>query len=225
MDKEKLPNYPYRDDALMLWDAIETHFNEIIKHYYHHDKDVAHDFELQDWIRESTTIGIGWQDGDCKGFPQHFESVSELVEFCTSIAFTASAQHAAVNFGQFETMKFVPNCPTCMRKKPHPNSEVWVTEQEIIDSLPNIEQSTTAIVGVYSLSSWAPDDVEETLLDDDNVLNLFTEKEVLHMQKKHQHKLQEIENHIMKRNADLVKNNGHPYTFLLPSRVTKSIAI
>ena len=43
------------------------------------------------------------------------------IEVCVTVMFTCSAQHAAVNFGQFETYKFVPNSPGCMRKLPPKN--------------------------------------------------------------------------------------------------------
>jgi len=223
-DKKKLPNYHYRDDSLLIWNALEQHFTSIIMHYYKSDKDITLDHELQDWIRETSEDGIGWDEKDkkdCKGFPRSFKTRAQLIEFCTTIAFTGSAQHAAVNFGQFQTMKFVPNCPSCMRKKPHPSNEFFVTEEEIIDSLPNIEQATTTITGVFALSSWCPEDVEEMLLDDDKVLDLFTEYEVKKMEETHKNKMREIEKKIEDRNVGL----KHPYTYLLPSRITKSIAI
>jgi len=223
-DKEKLPNYHYRDDALLIWDALEKHFTNVIMHYYKHDRDVVNDFELQDFIKETSEDGIGWESNgkDCKGFPRSFKTRAQLVEFCTTMAFTGSAQHAAVNFGQFETMKFVPNCPTCMRTLPCKNSEWRVTEREIIDMLPNIEQATTVITTVWALSSWCPEEVEEMLLDDDKVLDLFTESKVKKMEEIYKNNMQQIENKISDRNAKL---GDFPYTYLLPSRVTKSIAI
>ena len=48
------------------------------------------------------------------------------MEICVALMFTCSAQHAAVNFGQFETYKFIPNSPTCMRLPPHKKGEVCI---------------------------------------------------------------------------------------------------
>ena len=59
------------------------------------------------------------------------------------------------------------------------------------------------------------------LLDDNKVLDLFTEYEVRQMEEAHKNNMKEIEDKIVTRNDKL----KHPYTFLLPSRVTKSIAI
>ena len=41
-----------------------------------------------------------------------------------TVIFTSSSQHAAVNFGQFETYQFCPNSPGCMRLEPHKKGEV-----------------------------------------------------------------------------------------------------
>lgn len=32
--KEKLPNYPYRDDALLIWNAIHNYVSEIVNSVY-----------------------------------------------------------------------------------------------------------------------------------------------------------------------------------------------
>ena len=34
LDPKVLPNYPYRDDALLMHDAIKTYVTTIVKHYY-----------------------------------------------------------------------------------------------------------------------------------------------------------------------------------------------
>ena len=40
------------------------------------------------------------------------------------IVFNSTAQHAAVNFGQFETYQFIPNNPASMRLPVHKKGEV-----------------------------------------------------------------------------------------------------
>ncbi len=58
LDGEQLVDYPYRDDALLLWPAIRTWVGEYLSLYYHSDTDVIGDTELQAFARE-----LGSQDG------------------------------------------------------------------------------------------------------------------------------------------------------------------
>jgi len=36
-DKTLLPNYPYRDDAQDIWNAIRTYVSNVVKHFYKSD--------------------------------------------------------------------------------------------------------------------------------------------------------------------------------------------
>ena len=51
-DPELLPNYPYRDDALLYWDAIHRWVSSYLSLYYHSDADVQADPELAAWFDE-----------------------------------------------------------------------------------------------------------------------------------------------------------------------------
>ena len=58
----------------------------------------------------------------------------------TSIIFTASAQHAAVNFPQSELMSYVPNFPAAMYQ-PEPTDANPASEEDYLDYLPPIEMA------------------------------------------------------------------------------------
>ena len=47
-----LPNYHFRDDAMMLWNAIDDYVMDIMNISYLSDEDVQEDYEIQDWINE-----------------------------------------------------------------------------------------------------------------------------------------------------------------------------
>ena len=47
-----LPNYHFRDDAMLLWKAIKEFVDAIINIFYYSDYDVQEDFEIQEWIEE-----------------------------------------------------------------------------------------------------------------------------------------------------------------------------
>jgi arachidonate 15-lipoxygenase len=98
---DQLPDYPYRDDALLIWNAINQWVGEYVAVYYANDGDVTGDYELKAWATELA------QSGKIKGF-RAITTRSQLVSVVTAIIFNASAQHAAVNFPQSSVMTYAP---------------------------------------------------------------------------------------------------------------------
>jgi arachidonate 15-lipoxygenase len=96
-----LADYPYRDDALLVWDAIHEWARQYVDLYYAHDADVVADTELAAWA----TCLAG--EAKIRGFGP-VTTRGQLAEICTMVMFTASAQHAAVNFPQKDIMAFAP---------------------------------------------------------------------------------------------------------------------
>ena len=47
-----LPNYFARDDGFALWKVVKQYVKEVIEIFYHEDKDIEEDVELQRWIKE-----------------------------------------------------------------------------------------------------------------------------------------------------------------------------
>ena len=97
----QLPDYPYRDDALLVWNAIQQWVGEYVAVYYASDADVTGDYELKAWATELSV------SGKIKGFTA-ITTRSQLVSVVTAIVFNASAQHAAVNFPQSSVMTYAP---------------------------------------------------------------------------------------------------------------------
>ncbi|ABE54964.1 Arachidonate 15-lipoxygenase [Shewanella denitrificans OS217] len=100
-DKDYLPDYPYRDDAQLVWEAITAWCTHYIEVYYSDDAAVLNDYELDKWV---AAVAI---QGAVTGF-KAIESREQLAKVLTMIIFTASAQHAAVNFPQKPLMSFAP---------------------------------------------------------------------------------------------------------------------
>ncbi|CAK8695673.1 unnamed protein product [Clavelina lepadiformis] len=214
-DPNTLPNFHYRDDATALWQIMERHISKMIRYFYKSDEDVCNDYELQDYANDVAHNGLGWQDGNTHGMPDKITTIEQLVDLCQMLIFTCSVQHAAVNFGQYETYRFVPNCPASMRLPPHKKGEA--TMQRILDSLPDAKLGIAAIALSFTLSSFAPD---ERYLGD-YPEHYFTDLEVTRMREEYRSELREAEAKMKKRNEGL----EHPYTWLLPNRVPNSIAI
>ena len=51
-DREALPECPYRDDILPLWEAIHDWVDGYLRVFYREDVDVRGDAEVQTWVRE-----------------------------------------------------------------------------------------------------------------------------------------------------------------------------
>ena len=47
-----IPNYHFRDDGMMLWNAIGKYVEDILNIFYDTDEEVKNDWEIQEWINE-----------------------------------------------------------------------------------------------------------------------------------------------------------------------------
>ena len=148
-DPDLLPDYPYRDDALPYWNAIHRWASDYLGLYYHSDADVQADPELAAWFDELVSIeggrvpGIGRTGATC--------TLGYLASAATLIIFTASVQHAAVNFPQYDLMSYVPNMPLA-GYIPAPKVKGLLTEADFLANLPplrnaNLQMSLGALLG------------------------------------------------------------------------------
>ena len=159
-DPTFLPNYHFRDDGILIWNAIESYVKEIINIFYKSDKDVKEDTEVQSWADDIHYHGFPGYDGapDGHGFPKKMKTRKDLIHYCTLIMFNSSAQHAAINFGQFEIYGFAPNAPFLLRKPP-PTIKGVTTFADILESLPNIFTAGMSSGLTFTLAQFSPDEV------------------------------------------------------------------
>uniref|UniRef100_A0A3B1KD10 Uncharacterized protein n=1 Tax=Astyanax mexicanus TaxID=7994 RepID=A0A3B1KD10_ASTMX len=207
---EKIPNYYYRDDGLDLWNIIYSFVHGVLSFYYN-DEDVQKDKELQAWIDE--IVENCFQE---KRFPQSFVTVEELSKFVTMVIFTVSAQHAAVNNGQFDFGAWMPNFPSSLQCPP-PIRKGDTTDDTILKTLPDVSTTLNIMAVVYLLSRESSDRYPlgyfpEALFREDTPLDLIA---------KFQEDLRVLDKKIEKRNKKL----DLPYTYLSPKNVDNSIAI
>ena len=159
-DPNLLPGYYYRDDGLMIWNAIEGYVSDILNGFYTNDGDVKNDPELQSFAKDVYTNGFPGHHGSQQGhgFPNAIETLPQLIELCTLVIYTASAQHAAVNFGQYEIYSFSPNSPAGLRL-PVPTVKGKANLKTVMDALPDIDNAGLAIAVAHMLSQYSPDEV------------------------------------------------------------------
>ncbi|XP_038642654.1 polyunsaturated fatty acid 5-lipoxygenase-like [Scyliorhinus canicula] len=209
-----LKGYYYKDDGLSIWSAIHDFVTKIVKHHYQKDKEVEDDPEVQAWIQDITQVGF--EGNKNSEFPTSFQTKKELCKFLTMIIFNCSAQHAALNNGQYDWGSWVPNSPCSMRKPP-PTEKGKVTMEYIMESLPNVHQSCLQMAILWMVNH-PPREMRKL---GDYKEKHFTEDKVQHIIGEFQDELKEIDRLIQERNKNLVLK----YEYLRPENIEDSISI
>jgi arachidonate 15-lipoxygenase len=208
-DPAQLPVYPYRDDALLIWNAIHKWASDYLAIYYQTDADVQADFELQNWVAELLSHDGGRMQG--MGRDGRVQTRDYLVDAVTLIIFTASAQHASVNYPQSFIMSYAPAMPLA-GYAPTPSSARGARLADYLSLLPSLEQAQKQLNLGYILGS-----VYYTKLGD---YPPFADGRVEAPLQSFQKALRHIEDMINERNQE-----RPPYEFLLPSKIPQSINI
>ncbi|XP_008151797.2 polyunsaturated fatty acid lipoxygenase ALOX12-like isoform X1 [Eptesicus fuscus] len=209
-----IPSALYAHDALRLWEIIARYVEGIVHLFYHGDDVVRGDPELQAWCREITEVGL-CQAQD-RGFPVSFQSRAQLCHFLTMCIFRCTAQHAAVNAGQFDWFAWVPNAPCSMRMPP-PTTKEDVTMDTVMGSLPNVWQTSVQMFLPSLLSRPTPDLVPLGRHKEE----YFSGPEPKAVLRQFQADLDNLEREIVARNKQL----DLPYEYLKPSLIESSVAI
>lgn len=144
-DPARLPDYPYRDDALLVWEAIRDWAKQNIEIYYVDDTAVTGDTELAQWA-----ISIA-SEGHIIGF-EPITTRAQLIDVCTMIIYTASAQHAAVNFPQRTIMTFAP-AVTGAGWTAAPTEQSDHNKGEWLDYMPPISLALEQLSSLFLLGS------------------------------------------------------------------------
>jgi arachidonate 15-lipoxygenase len=213
-DVSALPDYPYRDDALSLWNELHTWVTDYLAVYYFDDGDVAGDYELQAWVQELVSAGKIQDIGEAAaGAPPSIETRAYLARLLTQVIFTASVQHAAVNFPQNTIMAFTPAMPLAAYA-PFPAAAGQPATQ-VLDVLPPLQRGLLQQAVGSALGG-----VHHTVLGQYGGQLALVQVQAALLQ--HQGRLQALERKI---NAANQLGARTPYTTLLPSLIPQSINI
>ncbi|XP_078499243.1 polyunsaturated fatty acid 5-lipoxygenase-like [Lissotriton helveticus] len=212
--KEDVPYYFYRDDGSQVWNAIKHFVNDVLIIYYKGNEDVCEDTEVQAFVKDVFVNGL--RNSKSSGFPESLETREKLIEYATLIIFSASAQHAALNFGQYDWCAWIPNSPPTMRLPP-PTKKGFVTKKYIMESLPDRARSCWHLGAVWALTQFQDKELFLGMYPDEH----FVEESVKDAIKVFQENLKAINRSIEERN----KKENIPYKYLDPHRIPNSIAI
>jgi len=215
LDPAILPDYPYRDDALPLWDALEEYVGGVLAPFYKSDADLVNDTELQAWWADLLEHGIPADKMPCA----RLERVADLADILTTVLYTGSVHHAAVNYLQYEHYAFVPNAPLCMRQPP-PAKKGVLRREDIADMIPTRSQTLWQVAIGRALASFGED--EEFLLNEGGWRETyFQEPGFQAIRERLYERLRAQLDLVNARNA----KRDVPYTVLQPDRIPCGITV
>lgn len=151
-DVANLPHYPYRDDGMLVWNALKNFVSNYLHFYYKNPDNVSKDTELQAWAAEL----VSREGGRVKGMPATIKTVKELVDIVTTIIFTCGPQHAAVNYPQYDYMAFIPNMPLAAYQPITEEGELF-DPKRLLSFLPPFKPTAEQLTIIYILSAYRYD--------------------------------------------------------------------
>ncbi|XP_028273970.1 arachidonate 15-lipoxygenase B-like isoform X2 [Parambassis ranga] len=211
---EGLSHFYYRDDGLKLWDIIHGFVDKMLKYYYKTDEDVQKDCELQGWI--SDIFEKGFHSQTATGIPQSFSTVGDLVKFVTMVIFNCSAQHSAVNSGQYEYGGWMPNVPSTMQLPPT-TRKGRANKDRMLKTLPDVQTTVHSMAILWVLSKRSTDSVFLGQYPEEH----FTEPTPCDFIKEFRGDLGVLSAEIKARNSSLEV----PYTYLDPEQIENSVSL
>ncbi|CAF2176734.1 hypothetical protein BRARA_G01999 [Brassica rapa] len=205
-----IPDYPFANDGLMLWDALKEWITDYVNHYYPDAGLITSDEELQAWWSEVKNIG----HGDKKDEPwwPELKTQDDLIGVATTIAWVASGHHAAVNFGQYGYGGYFPNRPTTTRRRmpvEEPTEEELKEfyeepEKVLLKTFPSQKQATQVMVTLDLLSTHSPD---EEYLGEEPEASWIDEPVIFAAYERFKGRLQYLEGVIDERNVNVSLKN------------------
>ena len=144
LESEEIQIYFYKDDALAIHKAIEEFVRSIVNIWYNDNHKIINDIELNEWIEKVAD--------HIPGFPKTIENNEKLVDILTQIIFNGTAQHAAVNNGQYDSYGFVPNAPGFV-SGPLPDEDDVITENIFWQRMPKLNRALAQLSMATVLST------------------------------------------------------------------------
>ncbi|XVF40490.1 hypothetical protein PTKIN_Ptkin01aG0117700 [Pterospermum kingtungense] len=219
-----IEDYPYANDGLLIWSAIEKLVRDYVKYYYPDASSIRSDPELNEWYYES--IHVGHADIRHESWWPRLSTPEDLVSILTTLIWIASAEHAALNFGQYNYGGYVPVRPSYMRRlvpnEHDPEYANFLADPEgyFLSSLPSLREITFLMSVLDILSTHSPD--EEYLGDRKDLSTWTGDPEIIEAFYRFSMDMRMVEKEIQKRNANPKLRNRcgagvSPYDLLLPS--------
>ncbi|KAG4143737.1 hypothetical protein ERO13_D06G210600v2 [Gossypium hirsutum] len=218
-----IEDYPYANDGLLIWSAIERLVKDYVNHYYPDSNGIRSDSELNTWYYES--INVGHADLRHETWWPKLSTPDDLVSILATLIWISSAKHAALNFGQYHYGGYVPVRPPYMRRlipnEDDPDYSNFVSDPEgyFLSSLPSLKEMTSLLSVLDMLSTHSDD--EEYLGDRKELSTWRGNPEIIEAFYRFSMEMKAIEKEIDRRNSDPKLRNRcgagvSPYQLLVP---------
>ena len=217
---DAITDFPYRDDARLLWGAIHRWVESYVTHVYPSDAAVADDVELRAWCEQ---LQKPVSSGGLPGIPR-VETRAALIDVAGHVIFVASCQHSAVNFAQRTDMAYAPAISGA-GWRPAPTASDAITDAERLSFMPPLELAREQLEVLNVIGAVHYTRLGEYPSGGIFARSHFEDRTVTRdLLPRFQRELAEIENEISARNADRGRRS-RPYRHLLPSLIPMSINI
>lgn len=211
MDRDGLPEYPFRDDALESWGPILKFVESYVRLYYRSAEDVAADQELHAWARLMADAKGGNLHRVVEG--DRLQTVRDVVMFVARLMYTCTTYHSAINYSSFDFLGYPPNMPAAAWA-PGPSPSVPANEEALFKMMTPLDGCFGTMKLMYQimmtrnhLGKYPP-----LHFSDPRVRPLVTDLNAA---------LETAEQVIRARN----RSRKIPYTYLLPSLIPASIHV
>ncbi|CAL8146467.1 unnamed protein product [Prunus armeniaca] len=219
-----IEDYPYATDGLLIWSAIETLVRTYVNYYYPDASAVNFDTELQAWYNES--INLGHADLRHASWWPKLSTPDDLTSILTTIIWLTSAQHAALNNGQYPYGGYVPaRSPHMRRLLPEEHDPEYATfmqdpQKYFLSSFPSLLEATKYMAAIDIISAHSPD--EEYIGDRKDLSTWSADTVIIEAFCRFSMEMRRIEKEIEQRNTDSNLRNRcgagvSPYELLMPS--------
>ncbi|BAZ40434.1 arachidonate 15-lipoxygenase [Calothrix sp. NIES-4101] len=209
-----LQDFPYRDDGLLIWNALEEYVSQYIGIYYKSNRDIREDFELQKWF-QALRKPVSEGGFGIVSLPASLTNRNQLIDILTIIIFTAGPQHSAIAWTQYQYMAFIPNMPGALYQPIPTTKGKFANENSLTSFLPGVKPSLTQ-VQFMSLVGTKRDPKAFT----DFGTNSFQDPRAIRVLRDLQNRLESVE----KRIKILNKRRQECYPAFLPSRMSNSVS-
>ncbi|KAL0371120.1 UNVERIFIED_CONTAM: Linoleate 13S-lipoxygenase 3-1, chloroplastic [Sesamum angustifolium] len=219
-----IDDYPYAQDGLLIWSAIENLVTKYVNHYYPEAILVQDDTELQAWYNES--VNKGHADLSNAAWWPKLSTPKDLINILTTIIWTVTGQHAVMNFGQHPYGAYIPARPPFMRRllpsENDPDYEHFLANprEYFLSSLPTFTQAAQFAAILHTGSGHSPD--EEYIGERNDLSSWASEPEILEAFYEFSLDTKAIAQEIARRNSDPRLRNrcgagAFPFELLIPS--------
>jgi arachidonate 15-lipoxygenase len=247
IDAEFLPDFAYRDDALLLWEAIARYVSAYLKQYYRDDLAVQQDPYLQAWAAE---LGAPLNTRPLNEFPQLPNWLPKNLSAQTGIEVSAEALPSYARVPDFPSQE-APGIMTSLSQlietatqiiftcgpqhaavnfsqfdyigyPPNAPMAAYAKPEDATSAgelLPPLEQDLQQMELTFALSG-----IIWSRLGDDREIR-FADRSDRKILQQFQAQLAEVETEIQKRNRQRLQQDGVDYPYLLPSQIPNSINI